>query len=305
MARTKRTASILLIFALFAYKIAFAGAWTQRKHGYYLKLSGNYLFTTKEFNYLGETLDIFQERLVYKNTSFQDFNVTLYLEYGLLERLTLVGTVPFKALTSKRTEIVAAGRVENRVIVANSGLSDLSFLLRYRVLAEPLVLSLQGGFKVPLGYDSKPANDGPPLGTGEVDEEINLLLGRSLHPLPMYLTGGIGYRWRNGPLHDQVSFSIEAGYSAGKFLFKAVLDGIKSTVPPPDIEGQPVVTPIPGGGGALPNIIIGDQDVFKVSPAVIYNLQPGLALQAEALHIFAGKNTVRGTIFSLGVVVSK
>jgi hypothetical protein len=81
----------------------------QRKRGYYFKPSANYLLATKEFNHLGDRLDIFEERVVYKNTSFRDLNVHAYLEYGILDRLTLIGSVPIKAMTSKRTEIIGGG----------------------------------------------------------------------------------------------------------------------------------------------------------------------------------------------------
>jgi len=80
---------------------------------------------------------------------------------------------------------------------------------------------------------------------------------------------------------------------------------LKSTISPPDIVGQPITTPLPGGGGAFPNIIQGDQDSFKISPSIIVNLTKTTALQGEVLHIFAGKNTVSGTIFSLGIIYSK
>ena len=53
------------------------------------------------------------------------------------------------------------------------------------------------------------------------------------------------------------------------------------------------------------NIIQGDQDIFKISPSIIVNLTKSIALQGEILHIFAGKNTVSGTIFSLGIIYSK
>ncbi|RMD93528.1 MAG: hypothetical protein D6814_15540, partial [Calditrichaeota bacterium] len=290
---------------VFMPRNSFAGAWTQKKHGYFLKISTNYLYTTKEFNHEGDKLDIFQERVVYRNTSFQDFNVSLYAEYGLFNWLTLVGSVPFKALTSKRTELAGGGLIQNRVEITTAGIGDLFLAARVAVLRVPLAVSLQGGAKIPLGYDEKPSNDGPPLGTGEVDSEIQLLVGTSLYPVPVYLTGGIGFRYRSGPLHDEWFFSIEAGVTHGKWLFKANLDGLKNTIPPPDIVGQPVTTPLPGGGGALPNIIVGDQDIFKISPSVIYSLQKNLAVQAEALHIFAGKNTVSGTIFSLGFILTK
>ncbi len=290
---------------VFLSQVAFAGAWTQKKKGYFLKLSVNYLFTTKEFNHEGKKLDIFQERIIYEDTSFRDVNITAYFEYGLFENLTLVANLPFKILTSKRTEIIGGGLLARIVTIHTEGFSDLSISGRYRLLSKPVFLSFQGGFKIPLAYNAAPADDGAPLGTGKLDYEGQLLAGKSLYPLPLYFTAGIGYRKRTGAFHDQVFYATELGYTLGKVLFKATFDGLKSTVAPPDIVGQPVVTPLPGGGGALPNIIVGDQDIFKFSPSIIYHFSERFALQGEILHVFAGKNTVAGTTVSLGVILSK
>ena len=163
---------------------------------------------------------------------------------------------------------------------------------------------MQSGVKVPLGYDDQPDNDGPRLGSGDLDAEIHLLVGRSLHPLHAYVSGGVGYRRRGGRLNDEVLYAVEGGYAKGPLLFKTMLDGVMNTKAPPDIYGRPVVTPLPGGGGALPDLVVGDQDVFKVIPALIYTLRPGLSLQAELIHTLAGKNTLSGTQLAVGVVLT-
>ncbi|MCG8606280.1 hypothetical protein MJD09_15005 [bacterium] len=173
------------------------------------------------------------------------------------------------------------------------------------MLDRPLVLSFQGGIKIPLGYEKAPSDDGPPLGTGKLDLESHLLIGKSLFPIPAYVTTSVGYRWRSGALHDQVLFTAEGGYSFGRVLVKVNLDALKSTIAPPDIVGQPVTTPLPGGGSAFPNIIQGDQDIFKFSPSIIVNLSNRIAIQGEILHTIAGKNTVAGTIYSFGVIYTR
>ena len=132
-----------------------------------------------------------------------------------------------------------------------------------------------------------------------------MLIGKSLFPFPAYLTGGVGYRRRSGPLQDQILFTAEGGYSFGSVLVKVTFDGLKSTIAPPDIVGQPVTTPLPGGGGAFPNIIQGDQDIFKINPSIIVNLTKQIAMQGEFLHVYAGKNTVSGTSYSLGLIYTK
>ncbi|MFQ5606218.1 MAG: hypothetical protein ACE5HS_23345 [bacterium] len=284
-------------------KALLAGAWVQPKRGFYFKLSSNYLLTTKEFNHEGKRLDIFQERIIYEDASFRDFAVTAYLEYGLFENLTIVAKLPFKIQTSKRTEIIREALLARIVTVHTEGLSNLSLFGRLALFEKPLVLSVQSGVKIPLGFETAPANDGPPLDTGDTDFEANLQMGKSLYPLPAYVTASVGYKYRTGALHDQVLFTAEAGYTLGRFLLKINYDGLKSTIAPPDIVGQPVTTPLPGGGGALPSIIIGDQDIFKISPSIIFQITKSLSIQGEILHIYGGKNTVAGTAYSLGLIL--
>ncbi len=295
---------VLLFISVSIHSNALAGAWTQKKGGYYFKISSNYFFTKNEFNHNGNRVRIFDERISFENASFRDFNVTTYLEYGLTDRLTLVGGLPFKILTSEWDKFLTGDIFAGSESLNTVGFADLAVSGRYAILAEPVVVSLQGGFKFPLGYEKKPDNDGAPLGTGDVDVEGHLLFGASLYPLPIYLTTGIGYRHRGGPLHDEIVYSAEVGYNLDKFLFKVNIDGIQNTTTPPDLAGMPVVTPLPGGGGVLPSVIVGDQHITKISPSIIYSLRKGLAIQGEILHVLAGTNTTSGTMFSLGFVIS-
>ena len=115
-------------------------------------------------------------------------------------------------LTAERTEIIGDRALAIISKLHTVGFADLTVSGRYALLDASFVVSLQGGVKLPLGYQEQPDNDGAPLGTGDVDFEGHLLVGKSLFPIPAYLTGSIGYRCRTGELHDQV-----LGYSAGDF----------------------------------------------------------------------------------------
>jgi hypothetical protein len=94
----------LLIFIFFIPLHLFSGAWTHKKTGYFMKVSGNYLFTSEEYNYLGNKINILQDYEIYENTSFKDFNITAYLEYGIRDWFTLIANLPFKVMTTELTE---------------------------------------------------------------------------------------------------------------------------------------------------------------------------------------------------------
>ena len=82
---------------LLALTTAWAGAWTQKQGGYYLKLAANSLEAHSDFDADGKrvTKPAMGE--------LQDFNIAAYLEYGLRDRLTLVAATPYKRLSDKRT----------------------------------------------------------------------------------------------------------------------------------------------------------------------------------------------------------
>jgi hypothetical protein len=281
-----------------------AQAWLQPEDGYYFKVSSSLLLSNDEFNFRGDRQPIFAEDLSRTDTSFRDVSITGYLEYGITNHLTLVATVPFKILTSKDTRTLA-GQPIRKATLTNGGLADILVSLRAPIVRGPLAVSLQGGIKLPLGYEKEPDNDGPPLGTGELDAEIGLFAGQSLYPLPAYVSAGIGYRLRGGELHDEVSYSAEGGYTMGSVFVKLRFDGLQNVSDPPDLAGLVVMTPLPGGGGVTPTVVVGDQDVFKISPAVSYLFNASLSLTAEAFHTIAGKNTVAGTSFSIGLVYTR
>ena len=298
-----RTALALLVVGLLAGH-CWAGAWVQEQGSYFLKVGSSYFSTTEEFNHLGERLQILEEQTAFEDASFRDANLNLYLEYGLTEKATMVATLPFKGLRSERDVLFGGGIETNREIVNTVGFGDVTLSVRRKLLPDPLALSIQTGIKFPLGYEQQPANDGPPLGTAKFDGEIHLLAGRSLWPLPGYVTGSLGFRRRGGRLNDEMVYGIEIGYNVGPMLAKIGLDGIRNRSTPPDIAGQTVVTPLPGGGGVLPDLVVGDQHFTKLGPGIIYSLSPGRAVQAELLHVLAGTNTLSGTVFSLALILT-
>jgi hypothetical protein len=284
----------------------FAGAWTQKKGNHYLRLYANYFTSNKRFNFKGEEVGILSEQFAYQGGSFRDVNLTIYYEYGLFDRLTVIGNLPYKSYTS--TSTVSTSYTSGDVEATTSGFADLKLSARVGIIENPVVFSLQGGVKIPLGYEQNPQDGGPRLGTGYIDYEGQLLLGASLYPIPSYITGGFGYRRRGGNLHDEWLFNIEMGYTFGKFLFKTYFEMIRNTIDPPDVYGQPIVTPLPGGGGVLPDVFlygVQDEDVTKILPSIIYTVTEGIAIQAEINHILSGKNTLSGTTYSFGLIFSR
>jgi len=256
---------------------AWAGAWSQPEGSYYAKLAVSRFAATADFDSDSNKLDKLG------NGRLTDLSVTTYLEYGLRERLTLVASFPFKRLEDERTFTTGIGNKRD------TDFGDLDLRLRYQWWDTPIVAAVAGGVRLPLTYEVGEQSN-VPLGTGRWAQEIRLLAGRSLYPFPGYLTGDLGWRHRSGRFSDELFYSLEAGASRKRVLLKATVAAIHTL----------------GTCGALTQAgLIGDQDVLKVSPGLIYRATERLELSLEAFHIAAGCNTTAGTTWSLGAALTR
>ena len=295
-----------------------AGAWTQAPGGMYFKLAGLSFRSQDYLDIAGNR----QARVAEPSMEeLSDQSMSAYLEYGLWERLTLVATLPYKRLVYKNTEVkVFKSDVLDTTITRihpdeiNSGLADLELRLRWRLLHNPSVVSLALGGKFPLGYDidqnsigslsagglglgPSPVNgvagadNKVPLGTGERDIDIRLLLGTSLYPfLPGYFTNTVGYRKRGGAFSDEIFYSFEAGVTYKRLLVKGVVEGMSTK----------------GNCGAMgQGGLVGDQDILKVAPGLIWSLSKHLELGVDLFHIASGCNTAVGTTYAVGLAFKR
>ncbi len=267
-----------------------AGAWTQSQGGSYFKMAGLFFSSQEYLNTDGER----QDRVEAPSTEkLSDQGLSAYLEYGLRDHLTLVASLPYKRLVFEKTDVrvFKSDLVDTTIIrehpdETSSGLADLELRLRWRLLLDPAVVSLAAGGKFPMGY--KIAQDSfVPLGTGERDGEVRLLVGKSLYPLPAYVTGTLGYRRRGGDFGDELFHGLEAGYSYNRLLVKGVVEGIQTLG---DCGAM-------GEGGGL----IGDQNSLKLSPGLIWSFNDRLEISADLFHIASGCNTAAGTTYALGL----
>ena len=270
-----------------------AGAWTQPQGGFYSKLAGLSFSSRAYLDLDGERRDRAQD----PQEELSDRGYSAYLEYGLLDRLTLVASLPYKSLEftnpteARYFEALDSTIVRQHPDQSSSGLADLELRLRWRLLADPAVVSLAAGGKIPLGYDvpTEIPESYVPLGTGETDAEVRLLVGTSLYPVPGYVTGTLGYRLRGGDYGNELFHGLEAGYSFDRLLVKGVIEGIQTL-------GDCGATGATGG-------LVGDQNNLKFSPGLIWSFNDRVEISADLFHIVSGCNTAAGTTYALGLAL--
>jgi hypothetical protein len=304
--KNRRISSIGIAIIFFSCAV-YGGAWTQKKGAYFLKVAGGYLSTSQEFNHKGDLQQIMADfGEVFQNSTYREWSVQTYAEYGLTDKVTLVLNVPFKVAINERVEIsnyFPGGR--RNATYRTTGFGDLWTSARLHLLRLPIVASVQTGVKIPLGYKDPDEITGPALGNGEVEYQASLLLGQGFHPLPIYVTGEIGYRIREGALHDEIVYSFEVGYTYNGGLLKVGVNGVENTATPPDVFGETIVLPLDGGGGETPDRLFGDHNFLKANVGFLYPIGNGLLLDGGVFHMLSGKNIVAGTLLQLGVVFSR
>ncbi len=208
-----------VFFLCFPSASVHAGAWCMKKGALYSKLSCNYYFTVDTFDEDGN------KRRNDEGSYFRDRNTTWYAEYGLLDRLTLFASLPYKNLTSHVRYRDEDGK-KRHTAYSYHGFGDFETGVRFGIVREPLVASIQMLTKLAWFYDG---NEDVPPGNNQNDYEIRLLLGKSLWPFPGYCGIEFGYRWRTNDPSDEYRYLVEFGVNITKKLscrFK--LDGILS-----------------------------------------------------------------------------
>lgn len=276
--------------ALGVAEACLAGPWTRPRGGHYTKLAASYLYTDTEFDHEGDEVPLLTTNPLVQSAAYREVALSAYVEYGITDRWTLVSALPFKILTSRRTEISELADLVRDVDVTNAGLSDLSIGMRRGLVSGPRPVSVEVIGKVPLGYDAEPDNDGPALGSGHADLAASLAAGASARGL--YATASGTYRVRGGPLADDFGFSAQLGGTRGRVSAQALIEGWYSTVDPGPLDESSTTA-------------VANQDVLKLIGSLGWQMAPGVAIVAEAYHVLQGRNTATGTTAALALVLTR
>lgn len=189
----RRAWTLLLLTVALGAGPARSEAWPRGKGQIFAHLGATTFSADTMFDTSGR-------RVPFPGNGWDEKGDNLYLEVGLTDSFTFVGTLPLKKETAKG--------LENDF--TTKGLADLDLRLRYsRPLGNGLFVGLDGGAFVPLGYDPE---EFPALGTGETDYLFSGSFGASLPFLPQgFASVDLGYRWRGGRLSDEIPYAVKVG----------------------------------------------------------------------------------------------
>jgi protein XagA len=312
MKRIHSAVFLFLFFMLFPAR-CFAGAWCAPQGAFYGKLSINRYTTDKTFTSSGS-----QDHLA-NGGKFYDTNMTFYGEYGLLERLTLSCSLPYKWLRSSSWNTYTEDDVEKRQYNAThyTGPGDVETGLKLGLIKEPFVGSVQFLYKNAGMYTHR---EKILPGNNQSDYELRLLAGKSLWPFPGYCGLEAGYRFRSKAPSDEFKYLIEFGMDLfGPLSLRVKLDGTKSmhnarrfSTPKPsrsayvDYETGQVIATSPSdaaGQASSSNPSLGLQyDLGKLETALCLKLTKSWFTEVSYTAYPYGKNISGGQQYSFAIV---
>ena len=197
MSKTVFTIALLAGFILQSFP-TYAGGWTHPRGKGYFKLNEQLIRSDSYFQPSGDKVDI---------TDQSRYTTSLYGEFGLVDRLTLVGYIPFYQRISE----------DRPGSDSKTGTGDWELGARIGLLTNrATVVSLQVMAGLPLGDSFSEQEVGLFTGDGEFNQLISLQVGHSLWPTPGYLKAEIGFNNRESDFSDELRYALEAGFMVGE-----------------------------------------------------------------------------------------
>ncbi len=280
----------ILIISLFSINTYAGGGWTKQKGKTYIKVSGWWIESKNNFNGEGIESSAAVDRGL--------FNVNIYVEYGVTDRITAIGYIPFFSRAYENREIDQDGLVSGERPGGDiNTFGDSEIGVKYRLFKNERV-SLAGSLILGLPFgDEGSVDDIPSLATGdgEFNQIIRFDAGVSLlnnSNLSLYGNGYLGFNNRTNGFSDEFRFGLEVGVGLFDTSLWVVqkLDLIESFENGDDID-QSV------GGSIFAN----NTEVVNLTTELAYNLTKKLGVSGSIAIPVSGTNVFSDPAYSVGI----
>lgn len=276
----KTTTLFLLLFI--AQNELLAGGWPQPKGNGFFKFDFSFIRAREFFGMDGETYRINGAR-----TTLGYYTSSIYGEYGITNRLTVIGYVPFFV---RNTVNEGVGAITGDILqrgLENNSIGDIDLGLRYGLFAKngwSVTTALMLG--LPTGDWDNP--DLLFTGDGEFNQQLRLEAGYGANR--WYATGYIGFNNRTEDFSDELRFEAEFGY---KFFNNHLLTGVKLS----GIQSFQNGSPTGSANGLFGN------NVEFLSPQAFVAYEPNqkIGFIAQVSGATSGRNVLAAPAISAGV----
>jgi len=263
-----------------------AGAWARSRGEAYAKASISYLKAEEMFDDSGELRPPFDPAL-YARPRYVERGSALYVEYGLFDALTLLGSLPLKLVDQDAEGLSGAGDLHGEAF----GFGDLHLGARLPLHRGRWAAAIEPDLKIPLRGAPETASSEPALSTGFTDFGASFCLGASMPRVRGYGQGSIGYRIRAGRTAEEEYWDFEVGFEPAHVLrVRFRYDGVHSER---ERFGGAAGTdaPVPG---------VGEQDFHRIAPTLAVSLGGNNEVSVTWRGVVDGRSTLRSSEWEVG-----
>lgn len=283
--------AILILISIMSTPIFAGGGWTKKKGKSYIKVSGWWIESKNFFN--GQGFDSSS------NVDRGLFNVNVYLEYGISDKLTAIGYIPFFSRAYENREVDQDGiESPQRPGGDLNTFGDSEVGLKYQIYKNSAV-SLAGSVILGLPFgDPGSSGEVPALATG--DGEFNQILrfdaGFSIlnnSNFSLYGNTYVGFNNRTEGFSDEFRFGAElgAGLIENSLWLVQKLDLIES------FENGDEVGQNNSGGSIFAN----NTEVMNLTTEIAYNFTKKLGIAGSVAIPVSGSNVFADPAYSVGL----
>lgn len=276
-----------LLFTLASPLLA-GGPWTQQRHSGFFKLSEWWIVFDQHYTDAG---------LIDPNVTTGIFNTTFYGEYGITDRLTVIGYVPLltrnymnNLVSATSGEVLVPGEAIN-------SLGDLDLGVKFSLTKPgakiPVAASLTLG--IPTGTPVAGSLNNLQTGDGEFNQIIQIDAGQSFRVHKQtyaYVTTYVGFNHRTNGFSEEFRYGIETGIGLAKsnLWLIARLLGVESFKNGATAE---TVTST--------SIFANNTEYTSYSFEASYYLHKGLGISASFASAFRGEIIAAAPSYSVGI----
>ncbi len=210
---------ILSVFTFLSFQALAGGGWPQKKGKGYFKVGQFALIASRYYNPEGNKIRI--------EPKISLFTTSLYGEYGLTDKLTIVGYVPFFT----RSILNNLQRRDGEFVEGNqlTSFGDTDIGIKYGLITDkPIVVSASLILGLPFGNPGGPETSSLQTGDGEFNQKLIIEASKSLYPIPAYVSVLVGINHRTEGFSEEFHYGIEAGYTYKSITAIAKLSGVES-----------------------------------------------------------------------------
>lgn len=278
---------ILLSFIIASNTYA-GGGWTKQKGTSYIKVSGWWVESNTFFSGNGSESQGITSGL---------FNVNVYAEYGISNKLTAIGYIPFFSRSYQNSEVDQNGNINESLPGGDlNTFGDSEIGLKYSIYKKGrFAIATSLTFGLPFGNDGDDQDLALATGDGEFNQLLKVDIGVSLvdsKKLSLYGNAYIGYNNRTEDFSDEIRGGIElgAGILDKKLWLISKLDAIESAK-----NGDKI------NDGSSASVFANDAEVLNLSVEVAYYVTKKIGFSASIAHPLSGVSVYSESAYTGGV----